>query len=226
MRKYIKNCIAVLACFALIGFGYKATTADAAVPYTDVKPSDWYYGTIDELHAANIVFGYNKTNQFKPDQTANRGETAQFIANALDLDLTNVKDPGFTDVPKSHPYYAAIAALANEKIINGVGNNKFDPNGQLQRVHFAKILTEAFKLEQSSVKKSKFADVNRYADINNAPIWITYVETLVQYEITNGVTATEFQPSKPVTRAELATFLKRGIDKSDLEGDFEVIGVE
>ena len=215
-----------LACFALIALGYNATTADAAVPYTDVKAGSWYYATIDNLHAEGIVFGYNKSNQFRPDQAANRGETAQFIANALNLDTKNVKDPGFTDVPKSHPYYGAIAALANEKIINGVGNNKFNPNGKLQRVHFSKILILAFDLEQSNVKASKFADVNRYAQVNNQPIWISYVETLVEYGITTGKTATEFAPTAQVTRAELATFLERALKETDSFGDFELIGVE
>lgn len=226
MHKYMKNIMIALACFALIALGYNATTADAAVPYTDVKAGSWYYATIDNLHAEGIVFGYNKSNQFRPDQAANRGETAQFIANALNLDTKNVKDPGFTDVPKSHPYYGAIAALANEGIINGVGNNKFDPNGQLQRVHIAKILTLAFELEMSNAKTSKFADVNAVAAKFKLPDYIKYVETLVEYGITTGMTPTTFSPESSVKRAQLATFLERALKETDSFGDFELIGVE
>lgn len=226
MKKYLKNLVIAFACFTLIALGYNASTADAAVPYTDVKTNAWYYETIDHLHAEKIVFGYNNTNEFKPAQAANRGETAQFIANALNLDTTNVTDPGFTDVPKSHPYYGAIAALANEKIINGVGNNKFDPNGKLQRVHFSKILILAFDLEQSNVTTSKFTDVNQYGQKFKEQPWVSYVETLVEYGITTGKTPTEFAPTAQVTRAELATFLERALEQTDSFGDFEVIGVE
>lgn len=226
MRKYIKNFSIVLLCFALIGLGYSGNEANAAMPYTDVKEGAWYSSSIADLHSQGIVFGYNNTKQFKPNQPANRGETAQFIANALDLDLNNVKDPGFTDVPKSHPHYKAIAALASEGIIGGVGNNKYNPNGKLSRVQIAKILTLAFNLEQSSAKKSKFADVNAYAERAKFPIYITFVETLVDYGITSGKTATSFAPNDSVTRAELATFLKNTLDNTDSNGDFEVISVE
>lgn len=226
MNKVLKTLVVAIASFALIALGYSSTTVNAAVPYTDVKPGQWHYEYIDELHGKEIVFGYNYSNQFKPDQAANRGETAQFIANALGLDLENVKDPGFTDVPKSHPHYAAIAALANEGIVGGVGNNQFNPNGQLQRAHIAKILVEGLGLDKSSKTTSRFSDVNRYSNTNKNSIWITYIETLVEYEITTGKTPTTFNPSDSVTRAELTTFLKRTLDATDIDGDFEVIGVE
>lgn len=230
MKKYVKSLFIAIACVALVGLGYTATTVQAADPFSDVKPgpySDWYYEIVNELEASSIVFGANYSNQFKPDQDANRGETAQFIANALNFDLDNVKDPGFTDVPKSHPHYAAIAALKEHGIINGATDTTFDPAGNLQRAHIAKILSNGFELEQTNKSQSKFADVNKYASYSTNPTeWVNYVETLVELDITKGKTSTEFAPAAPVTRAELAVFLKRTMDATDTSGEFEVIGVE
>lgn len=227
MIKYMKQIALLVASILLIGFTFNFKTTSAAVPFTDLKADAWYYSDIDELYNKGIAFGANGSSTlFKPGQNATRGETAQFIANALGLDLMNVKDPGFTDVPKSHPHYAAIAALTDEGYISGVGNNKFNPNGTILRVHFATIMTKSFDLKLSNVTKSKFADVNQYATAAKNPNFIKYVETLVAYGITQGKTTTTFAPKDNVTRAELTKFVKKAMDATNTDEDFEVIGVE
>lgn len=226
MKKRLLQVIVVIASMFLLSFNSVPQNVTAATPYTDLKVDGWYYSAISDLHNKGIVFGYNNSKQYKPNQSANRGETAQFIVNALNLDTSNVQDPGFTDVPKSHPYYKAIAVLANEGIINGVGNNKFNPSGNLQRVQIANIITKAFSLEMSNTTKSKFVDVNSFAERAKNPNYIKYVETLVDYGIASGVTATSFAPSKSVTRAELAVFLSKTLKATDTDTEFEVIGVE
>lgn len=48
---------------------------------------------------------------------------------------------GFTDVPQSHWAYNAINEASTDGVIKGVGNNKFDPNGNVTLAQFTAILT-------------------------------------------------------------------------------------
>lgn len=48
---------------------------------------------------------------------------------------------GFTDVPQSHWAYNAINEASTDGVIKGVGNNRFDPNGNVTLAQFTAILT-------------------------------------------------------------------------------------
>ena len=48
-----------------------------------------------------------------------RGQAASIIVEVLGLDIENVKDPKFSDVPKNHQFYKYVAALQNEGFIGG-----------------------------------------------------------------------------------------------------------
>ena len=59
MKKYFKSLFIAVACFALIGLGYTATSVQAADPFSDVKPgtySDWYYEIVNELVNRIMIF--------------------------------------------------------------------------------------------------------------------------------------------------------------------------
>lgn len=215
--KRIKT-IALLFLAFLIFSGTASTSAQTAKnPYTDVKSKDYFYTAVTSLTADGIIKGQTAT-KFGVNANATRGETAQYIANALKLDTKNVKNPGFTDVPKTHPYYGAIAALSAKGIINGIGNNKFGPNNTLERYQIAKILSLAFDLEVVKSTKTPFKDIQKLnKDLQS------YVNTLVDYEITTGTSATTFAPYKKVLREQLATFIYRTIDAT---ADLEIIGIE
>ncbi|MEL3960203.1 S-layer homology domain-containing protein [Lysinibacillus endophyticus] len=193
-------------------------TAEVNNPFTDVKPGSPHYEGIVSLYNQGIVTGITSTS-FKPNQNATRGETAQFIANALNLDTTNVTNPGFKDVPKGHKYYGAIAALYERGIIGGYGD-EFKPNNLLTRSQIAKMLTLSFDLNLAGSAKTKFTDVNKLSDTNTK----LYIQTLVDYSITTGTTPTTFSPNGNLTRGQLATFLYRSMNQT---GDsFEIIGIE
>ena len=55
--------------------------------------------------------------------------------------LTLSHATGFSDVPQSHWAYASINEASTDGVINGVGNNKFDPNGNVTLAQFTAILT-------------------------------------------------------------------------------------
>lgn len=190
----------------------------ATSPFTDVKETNSHYTAITALAKDGIVSGVTAT-QYKPGQAATRGEAALFLANALGLNTTAVKNPGFKDVPQSSKYYGAIAALYATGVIGGYGDT-FKPDNTLTRAQLAKMLTLGFELEQATATKTKFTDVNKLTDVPTKQ----YIQTLIDYNITKGTTATTFSPNDKLTRAQLATFLYNAMGAT--EAEFEIISIQ
>lgn len=215
---YTKYALAATLAATTVAYVAQAP-AQAAIPFKDIQNVGDHYTAIDELYNLGIIEGRSLTT-FAPYEAATRAELALFIANALNLDIKNVADPGFIDVPKNSKYYGAIAALYNEGIISGYSDKTFKPNNNVTRSQVAKMLVLGFDLELANTTTTKFKDVNAIQDTDTR----RYIQTLVQYNITKGTSETTFSPNDHVKRAQLATFLKRAIDNTI--SDFEIISVE
>lgn len=186
-------------------------------PFTDVKETNSHANAIVSLYNEGIITGVT-SKTYEPGKSATRGDAALYLANALNLQNSTAPNPGFKDVPTSSKYYKAIAALNKAGVVNGYGD-EFRPNATLTRSQLAKMVTIGFELQQSTTTKTKFTDVNKLTDTATKK----YIQTLVDYGITKGTTATTFSPNMKLTRAQLATFLFNAIEASN---DFIVIGVE
>nr|WP_106783665.1 S-layer homology domain-containing protein [Lysinibacillus timonensis] len=215
----VATMITALFVFAPFQNHTNAETNAKLNPFTDVKPGYSHYNTILSLYQDGIVTGVTAT-EFKPNSKATRGETAQFIVNALGLDTTNVNNPKFPDVPTNHENYEAIAILYGKGVIGGYTNGNFGPNDSITRTQIATMITRAFNLEEATSTTTKFVDVNKLKDSNAK----RYIQTLVNYNITAGTSPTTFSPNMKLTRGQLATFLSAAMDVENV--DFEVIGVE
>lgn len=174
----------------------------AAATFKDLKKGSFSYNEVVDLANRGIIGGY-ADGTYKPSQAVTRGQSAKLLAEVLELDLENVKDPKYKDVPKTHPYYKHIAALANKKIISGYKNGNFGPNDKLKRNQMAKILSESFDFNTSAVTKLPFKDV----DVKGKEA--KYIQALLDMNITNGTTPTTFSPNGIVTRGQMATFIHR-----------------
>lgn len=181
-----------------------AFTQAAAPSFSDVKniPSHHFYEAVTSLAERGIISGY-EDGTFRPGQQINRMHAAKIMALALGLDTKNVKDPGFTDVSKSNPYYGHIAALVEAGIISGYEDNTFKPTANLSRAHMAKMIVLGFKFEQEKLGNLPFTD------INNKQWHADYIQTLYNNQITTGTTPTTFSPNALVTRGQMASFIYR-----------------
>ena len=199
-------------------FVYTAPTTAATLPFKDVKnegSEGELYKAINELYNKGIVFGTTSTT-FSPYENLSRGEAAYFLAEALQLDTKNVENPGFKDVPTSHTYFGHIAALAAENII--LKGENYHPSNLITRSQMAKILTLGFHLEQATKISAPFTDFTNDTETNR------YIQTLVNYSITQGVSTTQFSPHTNVTRGQMSLFIYRTLEK--FEDDFYITGIE
>lgn len=206
--------LVIISSVIISGHSVQASTN----PFTDVKETNSHANAIVSLYNEGIISGVT-SQTYEPGKSATRGDAALYLANALNLQNSTAPNPGFKDVPTSSKYYKAISALNKAGIVNGYGN-EFHPDATLTRSQLAKMLSIGFELEQSTTTKTKFTDVNKLTDTATKK----YIQTLVDYGITKGTTATTFSPNMKLTRAQLATFLYNAIEATS--DDFIVIGVE
>lgn len=116
--------------------------------------------------------------------------------------VTNCPSRAFTDLDTSLWYHEATDYVLENGLMNGVGNNLFDPNGTTSR---AMIVTILWRLEGEPVVNylMQFEDVA-------AETWYTEAVRWAASEgIVNGYSDTAFGPNDPITREQLATILYR-----------------
>ena len=213
-----KFTMALAASFLVGSCVYTVPTSAATMPFTDIKNSGSeveLYKAVSELASKGVVFGTTATT-FSPYENLTRGEAAFFLAKALQLDTKNAKNPGFKDVPTSHRYYGYIAALAEKNVIQKSG--KYQPSNPITRSQMAKMLTLGFQLEQATKLSAPFTDFTSDTETNQ------YIQTLVNYSITQGVSTTQFSPYTNVKRGQMSLFIYRTL--ATFEDDFYITGVE
>ncbi|MFJ5767775.1 S-layer homology domain-containing protein [Lysinibacillus sp. NPDC093210] len=193
--------------------------AAATSPFVDINQYSSHYDNILKLYSQGAISGFaDKT--FRPNQNVTRGQAAKMLATVLKLDLKNVQDPYFKDVPKSNEYYKYVAALQNAGIMSGYASGSFMPNEVITRGQLAKILVLGFKFEVASNFNHSFQDVN--SQTSNA----YYIQTLVDLQITEGTTPVTFSPFNAVTRGQIASFIVRSQEKKSNASTYKITGVE
>lgn len=107
----------------------------------------------------------------------------------------------FNDVPVTHWARKNIEKLAQKGILNGTGENVFEPERQITRAEFVKIAVSAFGITTNPDSKISFDD----CDVND---WFyPYVEAGVASKIISGVSNEAFLPNNSIMRQDAAVIL-------------------
>ena len=109
---------------------------------------------------------------------------------------------GFIDVPSDAFYANAVKWAVENEITTGVGNNRFDPNGQCTRGQVVTFLWRA------AGKPTVSANVS-FSDVQPGAFYYEAVKWAVANGITQGVGGNRFAPNDTCTRGQVATFLHR-----------------
>lgn len=111
-------------------------------------------------------------------------------------------DGQFTDVPSDAFYANAVKWAVENEITTGVGNNRFDPNGQCTRGQVVTFLWRA------AGKPTVSANVS-FSDVQPGAFYYEAVKWAVANGITTGVSGNRFAPNDSCTRGQVVTFLHR-----------------
>lgn len=117
--------------------------------------------------------------------------------------------PTFKDVPKNFWAAKQIYRFADSKVINGYEDGTFRPNQNITRAQAAVILANVLGLDTKNPPAVNYKDIHKNNNAYNAIAAITNSGIMSG---NNGV----FQPTKPLTRAEMAIILTKAFK---LEGN-------
>jgi uncharacterized secreted protein with C-terminal beta-propeller domain len=120
--------------------------AQEAKIFSDVNSETNYSQAIQYLKDQKIVQGY-PDGSFAPSSTINRAEFTKILVNAISKD-TPTGSNCFFDV-KADWYAPYVCTAKNLNLINGYPDGKFKPGDNINFSEAAKIIANAFKLNQS-----------------------------------------------------------------------------
>lgn len=149
---------------------------------------------------SNVVFlpGYNQTSAtitLKAFDAKDKSANAQYI-----FTIKPVTTSSFSDMNGYSSYAGSVGLMTNLGIINGVGNNKFNPSGSVTRGEWITMLYRAAG-SPAVYSSVSFTDV---------PSWCKdAVQWAVQNGITDGIGNNKFGPDMTLDRMQIVTFMYR-----------------
>ena len=177
----------------------------AATDFDDVPDDSYYKDAVDWAVDRGITVGASAM-KFDPNGICTRAQAVTFLWRALGKPAAKNTAMPFTDVAADAYYADAVLWAVENKIVLGVSETKFDPDGICTR---AQIVTLLWRAAESPTADSAnpFTDVAADAYYADAVLWA------VGKEITIGTSSTTFSPNRICTRAEIVTFLYRTLAK-------------
>ena len=185
---------------------YPLMTWDPEVPverFLDVSSGDWYYDAVCFALRQKLFNGVSETS-FAPDSKMTRAMLVTVLWRSAGAPT---QGPGpFTDIPNDAWYAEAVAWAAAQGIVNGVGGQRFDPNGTLTREQMMTILYRVAGGEAAG-ELSAFPDASKVSDwAARAMAWAVGSGRIVGNKVNGAVL---LDPQGTVTRAQAATVLMR-----------------
>ena len=125
-----------------------------------------------------------------------------FIMVIISLSLNSYVS-AFSDVPNYRWSKKYIDYTSEKGLMNGVGNNLFNPTGKATRAQVVQVLYNMDTLGgvYSSQKSISYTDVEKGAWYYDAVVWAA------SNGVTNGTSAKTFSPDAKITREQVATLL-------------------
>ncbi|WP_156821758.1 S-layer homology domain-containing protein [Thermaerobacter subterraneus] len=112
------------------------------------------------------------------------------------------RQSSFTDV-KGHWARRNIEAAYAHGIINGFDASTFGPDRAVNRIQFVAMLTRALGLEPDAQAAQRFKDLS--------PAWEGVAGAAYKAGIVRGVSASQFEPNRQMSRLELAVMIGRAL---------------
>jgi hypothetical protein len=177
--------------------------------FTDVGAGSTHDAAIHWLADLGVTRGCSpEGDRYCPAASVTRAQMASFLRAALDLPAGPTDR--YVDVAPGSTHAPAIGALAEANVTLGCLRDgpRYCPSGDVTRAQMASFLARGMALPTPQVAP-RFVDVPAGAPHADA------IAALHAAGVTGGCSAdgTRFCPEAPVTRAQMATFLRNALDR-------------
>lgn len=119
----------------------------------------------------------------------------------------------YTDIDNYDWAYDAIIGLTNAGIVNGMGDNEFNPAGNVTREQFCKMVVQLFGI-------STLDTATDFVDVDQNAWYAPYIAAAVQAGYVQGQSDEYFGIGEVIMRQDMATILYRA---ANLTGDGAVL---
>ncbi len=187
----------------------KIEVSEPKVEYDDVPQTSWYSEAIDFVTRNNLMNGTGN-GKFDPELSITRGMLVTVLYRLSGATVTELST--FDDVASDSYYSNAIAWAEKNGIVNGIGNNLFDPDREIKREEMAIIFARYIK--NMGVEIVEENDDLVYADEGEISDYARdAVHEMRKAGLMNGKNENSFDPVGSATRGEAATILMRFVQK-------------
>ncbi len=111
--------------------------------FTDMPDAQASQVAIKHLYDQGIINGYTD-GSFKPNHSVSRAEFAKMLVMTADMRTTHTEKSTFTDVASSYWAFPYISTLAEKGIVQGKGDNRYDPSGTITIGEVLAIINRSF----------------------------------------------------------------------------------
>ena len=192
-------------------FFQAAARKQTHLPFEDVDPAQWY-GEGIEFAYDNHLFNGISDSKFAPDGDMTRAMLVTVLWRYAGMPVEGSN--GFTDVAEGTWYTQAVSWAAANGIVNGVGKNRFDPDGKITREQMAAILFRY--ASNNGVNIGNRTDLGGFPDASKVS---GYAKDALQWAVAEGLISgikagntTYLRPQGNATRAQVATILMRFVE--------------
>ena len=187
----------------------KPTTPEVPVvqmPFLDVAASSWYYEAVAYVYGSDLMRGVD-AYAFAPDGFTTRAQIVT-ILHRLEGEPLSVSTGKFVDVAEGQWYTSAVNWAAENKIVDGYGDERFGPNDNITREQMAAILYRYTEFKGESTGAS--GDLMGFADGSSVSTWaVEAMRWANGSKLITGKAGNVLDPGGNATRAEVATILMR-----------------
>lgn len=180
---------------------YALSLEDIWTPFTDIK-THWGRDSIEWSYSQGLFNGVTE-DRFDPNGVTKRGMVAT-VLHRLAGEPSAAGSAGFSDVASGAYYEKAVNWAAENEIVTGRGNGKFDPNGNVTRQELAVMLYRFKGSPNVTDVVLDFPDADKVSGFAaDAMKWA------VEQGIITGRSNGSLDPKGNATRAEVSAMLQR-----------------
>lgn len=187
------------------------------IEFSDVV-NHWGKDAVNDLGSRMVIDGKGD-GSFGPESDITRAEFVAILVRGLGLKPENEASP-FKDVKASDWYNGTISTAYSYQLINGLKDGSFHPNAKITREEAMVITAKAMTITGLKAKHSAQSIdkvLSPFADAEKASSWAhSGIADIIQSGIVTGKSGTKLAPKDYITRAEVASIVKRLLQKSDL----------
>lgn len=185
---------------------FREDTFGTPLPFDDILRLDPYYASVKFVYSHELFRGVSPT-KFAPDAYLTRAMFVTVLGRLCRADTSLYAEVSFEDVENGQWYSPYVEWAADTGIVNGVGDNRFDPLGEITHEQMYKIVAMCGDyLEVGSLENDH--PLILYDDRADISDWAF---ESVAYCKANGLISETFArnlyPSERATRAEAADII-------------------